>query len=307
MIIKQLRLLFTVLWCVALGLSAQTREVVAVARSEAPILVGGAEVPGEGNVFIDESVMSYYLPAALDYLDGSSYILGIGSAARLSEDWVTLDGVSLEIVSAGPETRPIRIGPLEFRPSSDCRATLLVDGEAAVTAHVSEGQLAAYLTTAEVGQVAAHQAATFTLLDELWRMQENRGPLEMSRILLRQLNYLFRLQDAVPPFERRRRELISRLVEASGGVLTIDADIRRLSISEGEDETPTIDPERLRVVAAAVSREIHHSIGWASYGCGKPACISLSPVEAGNLFGGDARLIEPQPFGCILCAPDPDE
>ncbi len=286
--------------------SAQTRDVVALARSEAPFLVGGTGVPGEGNVFDGETLTSYYLPAWIDYLDGSRYVLGIGSAARLSADRIDLEGVSLEIVAAGPGSRPIQAALMEFRPSPDCQATLYMDRADTATAHVSQGMVEVYTVTGEyVGVTSAGEAKTFSYLNAELRVQENRGPLEMARILLRELNYTIRLEAAVPPFGSKRRELSDRLVASTGGVLMVDADVRGFALaSTNDDENQTIDPDRVRREAAAVSREIHHSVGWHRFGCGKPTCIGATGVVAGNPFGGDARLVAPQPPGCLLCNPE---
>ena len=286
--------------------SAQTRDVVALARSEAPFLVGGTGVPGEGNVFDGETLTSYYLPAWIDYLDGSRYVLGIGSAARLSADRIDLEGVSLEIVAAGPGSRPIQAALMVFRPSPDCQATLYMDRADTATAHVSQGMVEVYTVTGEyVGVTSGGEAKTFSYVNGELRVQENRGPLEMARILLRELNYTFRLEAAVPPFGSKRRELSDRLMASTGGVLMVDADVRGFALaSANNDESQTIDPDRVRREAAAVSREIHHSVGWHRFGCGKPTCISATGAVASNPFGGDARLVAPQPPGCLLCDPE---
>lgn len=286
--------------------SAQTRDVVALARSEAPFLVDGTGVPGEGNVFDGETLTSYYLPAWIDYLDGSRYVLGIGSAARLSADRIDLEGVSLEIVAAGPGSRPIQAALMVFRPSPDCQATLYMDRADTATAHVSQGMVEVYTVTGEyVGVISGGEAKTFSYVNGELRVQENRGPLEMARILLRELNYTFRLEAAVPPFGSKRRELSDRLMASTGGVLMVDADVRGFTLASANDnENQTIDPDRVRREAAAVSREIHHSVGWHRFGCGKPTCIGATGVVAGNPFGGDARLVAPQPRGCLLCNPE---
>jgi hypothetical protein len=105
-IIRRLRLIILAFCLVIPSASPQTREVVALARSEAPFLTGGSDAPGEGNVFEGESLHSYYLPVWIDYRDGARYALGVGSAARLSGERIELQGVSLEIVSPGPNRGP---------------------------------------------------------------------------------------------------------------------------------------------------------------------------------------------------------
>ena len=283
---------------------SQTREVVALARSEAPFLTGGSDAPGEGNVFEGESLDSYYLPVWIDYRDGARYALGIGSAARLSDERIELQGVSLEIVSPGPNRRPVVAASLTFRPSNDCRATVYLDSSDMVTAQVSEGRLDVLDADGELLHVIERQQAkTFSLGRDGLRVQKNRGPLEMARILARQLNYLLLLEDAAPPFGQKRRELLNRLVNSTAGILMLDADVRRpsLAIDEG---AAAIDPLRVLRTAEAVSFEINHEVGWDRYGCGKPACATAAGANAGYPFGGDARLIPPQPFGCRLCEPE---
>jgi hypothetical protein len=286
------------------SVSAQTRAVVALARSDAPFLTGGSDAPGEGNVFEGESLDSYYLPVWIDYLDGARYVLGIGSAARLDDERIELQGVSLEIVSPGPGQRPILAAGLTFRPSGDCRATVYLDSAERVTAHVSEGRLEVSDAAGEtLGAVEADQAKSFSRDGDEIRVQENRGPLEMARILVRQLNYLQRLEEATPPFGRKRRELLDRLVDSTTGVLMLDADVRQPGLTTDEGAAAAIDPRRVLREAQAVSFEIHHQMGWDRYGCGKPACASAAGAAAGYPFGGDARLIPPQPLGCRLCEP----
>jgi hypothetical protein len=136
-----LRLILLAFFLAVPSASSQTREVVALARSEAPFLTGGSDAPGEGNVFEGESLDSYYLPVWIDYRDGARYALGIGSAARLSNERVELQGVSLEIVEPGPDRRPIVAATFTFRPSRDCRATIFLDRGDMATAHVSEGRM----------------------------------------------------------------------------------------------------------------------------------------------------------------------
>lgn len=278
-----------------------------MARSEAPFLVGGTSVPGEGNVFDGESLTSYYLPAWVDYLDGARYVLGIGSAVRLSATQIELEGVSLEIVVSGRSHRPIRVGTMKITPSADCQATIYSDDEETVTVNVTEGSVEVNTVPGvRIGSVAADHATTFAYVDGEPRVQENRGPLEMARVLLRQLNFTFRLEQAVPPFGRKPRELSNRLVESTNGVLMLDADVRGYSLEseDPDDEALTIDPNQVRREATAVSREIHHSVGWDRFGCGKPSCMTATGIVAGNPFGGDARLIAPQPSGCLLCDAD---
>lgn len=292
--------------CLAiLSASAQTREVVALARSEAPFLTGGSDAPGEGNVFEGESLDSYYLPVWIDYQDGARYALGVGSAARLYDERIELQGVSLEIVSAGPNRRPIIAAGLSFRPSSDCQATVYSDSSDMATAQVSAGRLEVFGAAGEqLGAVGAAQAKTFWRDRGEIRVQENRGPLEMARILARELNYLLRLEEAAPPFGRKRRELLNRLVDSTAGILMSDADVRQPGLATDEDPAAAIDPQRVLRTAEAVSFEIHHEVGWDRYGCGKPDCAIAAGAAAGYPFGGDARLIAPQPFGCQLCEPE---
>jgi hypothetical protein len=298
--------LIALCWALSIA-SAQTRDVVALAHGEAPFLVGGTSIPGDGNVFDGESVSSYYLPTWIDYLDGARYALGIGSAVRLTADRIHLEGVSLEIVSAGSFRRPIRAASMLIQPTSDCQATVYTDRPDTVTVHVTEGSVEVYSVAGlRIGAVSSGSAATFSYINGQPREQRNRGPLEMARILLRELNYTFRLEAAVPPFGRKRRELSDRLVDSTNGVLMLDADVRGFALQsdDAEDEDLTIDPDHVRQEAAAVSREIHHSVGWSRYGCGKPSCMGATGIAAGNPFGGDARLIEAQPSGCLLCEAD---
>jgi hypothetical protein len=284
---------------------SQTREVVALARSEAPFLTGGSDAPGEGNVFEGESVDSHYLPVWIDYQDGARYALGIGSAARLSDERIDLQGVSLEIVSPGPNRRPIVAASLTFRPSSDCRATIYLDSADIATAHVFKGRLEVLVAGRELLDVIeGQQAKTFTRDRDGMRVQENRGPLEMARILVRQLNYLLRLEEATPPFGQKRRELLNRLVDSTAGILMLDADVRQPGLAVDQGTTTAIDPQRVLGAAEVVSFEIHHEVGWDRYGCGKPACATAARASAGYPFGGDARLIPPQPSGCQLCEPE---
>jgi hypothetical protein len=291
-------------WAIAIA-GAQTRDVVAVVRSEAPFLTGGSDAPGEGNVFEGESLDSYYLPVWIDYIDGSRYALGIGSSARLRDSRIELEGVSLEIVAPGPERRPIIAAGLTFRPSSDCRATLYLDRSDMATAQVSQGRLEVFDAAGKLGDaVEAQQAKTFSQDRDELRTQENRGPLEMARILVRELNYALRLEEATPPFGRERRELLGRLVDSTAGILLLDADVRQPGLSGDEDAVAAIDPQRVMATAEAVSFEIHHEVGWDHYGCGKPACATVAGAAAGYPFGGDARLILPQPLGCQLCEPE---
>ncbi|MDA0205666.1 MAG: hypothetical protein O3A53_04955 [Acidobacteria bacterium] len=300
-----MRLTFLAL-CLAISSSlAQTREVVALARSEAPFLTGGSDAPGEGNVFEGESLESYYLPVWIDYRDGARYALGIGSAARLSDERIELQGVSLEIVSPGPNRRSIVAASFTFQPSSDCRGTIYLDSSDMATAQVSEGHLEVVDAAGELlGVVQSQQAKTFSRDRDGIRVQENRGPLEMARILVRELNYLLRLEEAAPPFGRKRRELLNRLVDSTTGVLMLDAEVRQPGLANGEGAAATIDPQQVLRTAAAVSFEIHHGVGWDRYGGGKPACATAAGASAGYPFGGDARLIPPQPLGCQLCEPE---
>ncbi len=282
----------------------QTRQVVALARSEAPFLTGGSDAPGEGNVFEGESLDSYYLPVWIDYRDGARYALGVGSEARLYDERIELQGVSLEIVSPGASGRPIIAAGLSFRPSSDCRATVYSDSGDAATAQVSEGRLEVFDAAGDqVGSVEAAQAKTFWLDRGEIRVQGNRGPLEMARILVRELNYLLLLEEAAPPFGRKRRELLNRLVDSTNGILMSDADVRQRGLAMDE-EAAAIDPQRVLQTAQTVSFEIHHEVGWDRYGCGKPDCGIAAGPATGYPFGGDARLISPQPFGCRLCGPE---
>jgi hypothetical protein len=263
-------------------------------------LTGGSDAPGEGNVFEGESLDSYYLPVWIDYRDGARYALGVGSAARLGDERIELQGVSLEIVSPGPNRRPIIAAALTFRPSGDCRATVYSDSSDMATAQVSEGRLEVFSATGEpLGLVEATQAKTFWRDHDEIRVQENRGPLEIARILVRELNYLVRLEEAVPPFGRKRRELLNRLADSTAGILMWDPDVRQTGWTT--DEGAAIDPQRVLRTAVAVSFEIHHEVGWDRYGCGKPDCAIAAGAAAGYPFGGDARLISPQPFGCQLC------
>jgi len=275
-----------------------------LARSEAPFLTGGSDAPGEGNVFEGESLNSYYLPVWIDYRDGARYALGVGSAARMSDERIELQGVSLEIVAPGPIRRPIVAAALTFRPSSDCRATIYLDSGDMATAQVSRGRLEVFDAAGELQDVVeAAQAKTFSRDGDEIRVQENRGPLEMARILVRELNYLLRLEEAAPPFGRKRRELLNRLVDSTTGVLMLDADVRQPGLTTDEGAAAAIDPQRVLRTAEAVSFEIHHEVGWDRYGCGKPACATAAGAAAGYPFGGDARLIPPQPLGCQLCEP----
>jgi hypothetical protein len=303
-----LRLILLAFFLAVPSASSQTREVVALARSEAPFLTGGSDAPGEGNVFEGESLDSYYLPVWIDYRDGARYALGIGSAARLSNERVELQGVSLEIVEPGPDRRPIVAATFTFRPSRDCRATIFLDRGDMATAHVSEGRMEVLdAAGALLDVVEAAQAKTFSRDGDEIRVQENRGPLEMARILVRELNYLVRLEEAAPPFARKRRELLNRLVDSTTGVLMLDADLRQPGLTIDESTAATIDPERVLRTAQTVSFEIHHEVGWDRYGCGKPACATAAGAAAGYPFGGDARLILPQPLGCQLCEPEDPE
>lgn len=278
---------------------------MALARSEAPFLTGGSDAPGEGNVFEGESLNSYYLPVWIHYQDGARYALGVGSAARLRDARIELQGVSLEIVSAGPTRRPIIAAALTFRPSDDCRATIYTDSGDMATAQVSEGRLDVFNAAGEpLGVVEAPDARTFWRNRGEVRVQDNRGPLEMARILLRELNYLVRLEEAVPPFGRKRRQLVDRLLDSTNGILMMDADVRHANLAPDESAAAAIDPQRVLRTAAGVSFEIHHEVGWDRYGCGKPDCAIAAGAVAGYPFGGDARLIAPQPFGCQLCGPD---
>lgn len=292
-------------FCLAISsVQAQTRDVVALARSEAPFLTGGSDAPGEGNVFEGESLDSYYLPVWIDYQDGARYALGVGSAARLSDAQIDLQGVSLEIVAPGPSRRPIVAAAFTFRPSNDCRATVYSDSSDMATAQVSAGRLEVLDAAGEPqGVVEAAQAKTFSRDRDGVRVQENRGPLEMARILVRELNYLTRLEEASPPFGRKRRELLNRLVDSTTGILMMDADVRQPGLTTDNSEVAAIDPQRVLSTAEAVSFEIHHEVGWDRYGCGKPACATSAGAAAGYPFGGDARRIPPQPFGCQLCEP----
>ncbi len=275
-----------------------------MARSEAPFLTGGSDAPGEGNVFEAESLDSYYLPVWIDYRDGARYALGVGSGARLSDERIELQGVSLEIVSPGPSRRPIVAATLTFRPSSDCRATVYSDSSNMATAQVSAGRLEVFDAAGELQDVVeAMQAKTFSRDRDEIRVQENRGPLEMARILVRELNYLLRLEEAAPPFGRKRRELLNRLVDSTTGILMTDADVRQPGLTTDNAEVAAIDPQRVLRMAEAVSLEIHHEVGWDRYGCGKPACATAAGAAAGYPFGGDARRIPPQPIGCQLCEP----
>jgi hypothetical protein len=98
--------------------------------------------------------------------------------------------------------------------------------------------------------------------------------------------------------------LLDRLVDSTTGVLMLDADVRQPGLTTDEGAAAAIDPRRVLRVAQAVSFEIHHQVGWDRYGCGKPACASAAGAAAGYPFGGDARLIPPQPLGCRLCEPE---
>ena len=279
--------------------------MVALARSEAPFLTGGSDAPGEGNVFQGESLDSYYLPVWIDYRDGARYALGVGSAARLRLERIELQGVSLEIVAPGPTRRPIIAASFTFRPSSDCRATVFLDRSDIVTAQVSTGRLEVLDPDGKaLDAVESRQAKTFTRDRDGVRVQENRGPLEMARILVRELNYMLRLEEAAPPFGRKRRELLNRLVDSTAGILMSDADVRQPGLAIDEGAATAIDPLRVLRTAEAVSLEIHHAVGWDRYGCGKPACATAAGASAGYSFGGDPRLIVPQPFGCQLCVPE---
>ena len=275
-----------------------------MARSEAPFLTGGSDAPGEGNVFEGESLESHYLPVWIDYRGGARYALGVGSAARLSAERIELQGVSLEIVSPGPNRRPIVAAALTFRPSSDCRATVYSDSGDVATAHVSDGRLDVLDAAGELlGSVESARAKTFWRGGDEIRVQENRGPLEMARILLRELNHLLLLEEATPPFGRKRRELLNRLRDSTTGILMSDADVRQRGLTTDGGAAAAIDPQRVLSAAAAVSFELHHEVGWDRYRCGKPACATSAGAAAGYPFGGDASLILPQPFGCPLCEP----
>lgn len=303
-IIRRLRLAFLALLGAVSFAAAQTLEVVALASGEAPFLAGGSEAPAETNVFTGEAVESYYLPVRLDYVDGSRYLLGIGSAARFWADRIELQGVSLEIAALG--TRPVITAQIELRPSPDCRGTIYTDDEDVVTLYVETGTIEAYTVQGQrAGVAVAGEAKTFAFVEGALRVQENRGPLEMARILLRELNYAVQLEEAVPPFGEKRKELSARLVDSTDGVLLIDAGLRRFNLISGPDgaEGPTIDPERVRRAAVDVSYEIHHSVGWSRYGCGIPSCMGAVGVVADYPFGGDPALAPRQPVGCRLCAP----
>jgi hypothetical protein len=215
-----------------------------------------------------------------------------------------LQGVSLEIISPGPNRRPIVAAALTFRPSGECRATVYLDSGDRVTAHDSACRLEVMdVAGALQGVVQPEQAMTFARDRAGLRVQVNRGPLDMARILVRELHYMRQFEEATPPFGRKRRELLNRLVESTTGVLLLDADVRQPGLTTDEGAAATIDPELVLRTAAAVSFEIHHEVGWDRYGCGAPACATSAGAAAGYPFGGDARLILPQPFGCQLCEP----
>ncbi len=283
---------------------ADSQPVLGMASSDYPFFAAGSEIGGTTTMFDGETLSSGYLPAWLDYQDGARYALGVGSQASVFVDRVELDGVSLEIVSAGSRLRRVVAGGLQFVPKDPTtQATIYSDRPEVVSVFVAEGELEVLLVDGSRGAlIKKNQFATFSRTMTSPRVQEQRAPLEIARILLRQLDFVSALEKPLPALRKERLRLSGYLTRASGGLI---GGSRALSIPGSEavplEGSPVVDAELLLGAAVAVGTELHRSVAWDRYGCGSPDCASPIPPRTPYRFDGYAAAAPPLDSGCALC------
>ncbi len=284
--------------------AAQANPPLGMAASDYAFYVAGSAIDGSTTIFDGEALSSGYLPAWLDLKDGARYALGIGSQARVFTDRVELEGVSLEIVAAGSRLRRVIAGGLQFVPqSAAARATIYSDRPEVVSIFVAEGEVSVLLVDGAPGaRIKRNQSATFSHSLTSPRLQEQRAPLEIARILLRQLDFVTALEDALPALRRERLRLKSYIVRASGGLIGGAASQRTASESESLQVAPAVDAELLLGADVAVGAELHRAVAWNRYGCGDPGCSS--PPHTPYRFHGHAADAKPLDAGCVLCRRD---
>jgi len=285
--------------------AGQNQGSVGVASSDYPFLIQGKTVPGNGTVLEMEAVTSSYTPVRVNLSDGARYVLGSGSQARFASDRIRLDGVSLEVVSSGPEPQRIEAAGIALITTAPLtRAAVYTDQRDRVSVWVESGEMTALGPLGkELRKIGPEQALTFSDTDsELGiTLQEKRAPLEIARIQMRQVEYLAAVERESPAFRERRREIAVMLVEASGGLL--------LSGSFRDDGTsnlviptdvPSVNTGVLLQATVEAAKHLNQA-RIAEAGCGRPPCKSEDPPAARNSFDGwRGGLPEPYP-SCTLC------
>ena len=193
---------------------------------------------------------------------------------------------------------------MRFQPLDEsARATIYSDRPEVVSVFVAEGEWEVLLVDGSRGAlIKQNQFATFSRTFTSPRLQEQRAPLEMARILLRELDFVRTLENALPALRKERLRLSGYLTRASGGLIGgagaaagTDAD----GVAQGG--APAVDAELLLGAAVAIGTELHRAVGWDRFGCGSPHCASPIPPRTPYRFAGYAAAAPPLDSGCALC------
>lgn len=289
----------------ALAAAAQVRPPIGVAASDYPFLLQGQPVKHHGTLLEGEAVTSAFMPTRIRLDSGASYVLGIGSQLRVGGERVLLEGVSLEVVRSGARPQTILAAGLEIRAVDQAtRGSIYTDRPEVLSVWASAGEFEVLDSAGDtVARVRAGTALTFssTMSEGGPRVQEKRASLEIARILMRELQYLARVEEERPAIRDTRLRLMNRLAIASGGLLGDQAEEANREL---EPDIPTglpaVDPTALLNAAAEVERTLHQSrLDLA--GCGDPSCATPDPPVARNDFAGVIGTLPPPYPGCNLC------
>jgi len=276
--------------------SSSAAEPVGFAVSTEPFLVEGSEVLGNVTVLAGEVVSSNHLPLRVRLSTGHELTLGPGSQARFWSDRARVDGVSVDFQAATGASLAVEFGPLVFEAAAGAGAVIYGDRPATASAWAKADSVR--VSSVSSGQSATLEpggSATFSIVGDELRLQDQRAPLEIARIQIRQLRYLAQMAVTRPGVEGRSQVLLRRLSAASGGLLQVDP----TEDQPGRNAIPAVDSERL--LAAAI--EVHGRLlaePWADAGCGSPDCIHRKRSREPHNFVGWAGGLQPRP-GCELC------
>lgn len=289
-------------------LTAAPKASLGFAASDYPFLIEKSEVIGNGAVLAGEAVSTGYLPAALHLNDGAEYILGIGSSARIFDDRIALEGVSLEIVGPGERLRAIEAaGLILAATNSATKATIYTDRADQVAVRVARGSIEVRRPDGRsVRTVGEGQATLFADTRSELKVRDAEAAPYIARIQLRQIEHMEGLEQGRPSVRRKRTALAAMLAGAGAVAAGAAAGGGATAAVPASSFAPTgggLANGNLLGTVSAVDEQLNQA-DTVQTGCSNATCQqSTVKLVTTNIFFGYVIGL-PFPFpGCALCIP----
>jgi hypothetical protein len=275
--------------------SLSALEPVGFAVSAQPFLIAGAPARSNATILAGEAISSNRVPLRVHLSAGHEVILGPGSQAAFWADRVRVEGVSVDFRAAAGAKLTVEMGPLRFEASDGAGAAVYSDRPTLASAWAKGGSVQVAIDEGSPLDLGSGDSAAFALISGELRVQQRRAPLEIARIQIRQLQYVGQMAVTRPGVKARTDTLLSRLAEASDGLLQAEPAAEQFD----RESRPAVDSARLfaevlNVHAAMLSEP------WTEAGCGSPDCVVRRRVHKPDDFVGWADETPPPP-GCELC------